>query len=146
VASDRPLTVLLAEDEEGLRRLMSSALQQAGITVLAATDGRAAVDAGGRFQGSIDLLVSDVVMPGCDGPETARRLLAERPEMRVMFVSGYAPEALGDLRVGDDQVELLQKPFTMAQFVARVRAAAGAEPPGAARREAGVGRSGDVYD
>lgn len=121
-AEDRPLTVLVAEDERGLRRLMCSGLERAGFKVLEAADGRAAVDVGEQYPGRIDLLVSDVVMPGCGGPEAARRLLAGRPEMRVMFVSGYAPESLGDLRVTDGEVVLLPKPFTIGELASRARA------------------------
>lgn len=122
--SGQPLTVLVAEDERGLRRLMCTSLEQAGFNVLEAADGRAAVDAGEQYPGRIDLLVSDVVMPGCGGPEAARLLLAERPEMRVMFVSGYAPDTLGDLHVPGEEVVFLPKPFAMSELTARARATA----------------------
>jgi two-component system, cell cycle sensor histidine kinase and response regulator CckA len=122
VDADRKMTVLVAEDEPGLRRLMCMSLEQAGFTVLEAADGRAAVDVGERHPGRIDLLVSDVIMPGWGGPEAARRLLADRPEMRVMFVSGYAPDTLGDLTATAGEVVLLPKPFAMSDLVLRARA------------------------
>jgi signal transduction histidine kinase/ActR/RegA family two-component response regulator len=119
---DRPVTVLLAEDERGLRRLMKASLEGDGFTVLEAADGRTAVDIAEQHCGRIDLLLSDVVMPGYTGPEVAARVVADRPETRVMFVSGYAPETLGDLRVAGAETLLLAKPFTMDDLSDRVKA------------------------
>jgi signal transduction histidine kinase len=118
---DRPRTVLLAEDERGLRRLIKSTLETEGFTVLEAGDGGAAVDVAERHRGTIDLLLSDVVMPVLGGPEVARKVTASRPETRVLFISGYAPETLGDLRVPGTMTRLLPKPFTMAELVETVR-------------------------
>jgi signal transduction histidine kinase/CheY-like chemotaxis protein len=131
---DRRCTVLLAEDERGLRRLIRSALELEGLVVLEAADGGAAVDVAENHPGTIDLLVSDVVMPVFGGPEVARRVLAGRPETRVLFISGYAPETLGDLHVRGTETSLLPKPFTMTDLVAKVRAllpARAGRPPGA---------------
>jgi signal transduction histidine kinase/CheY-like chemotaxis protein len=114
-------TILLAEDERGLRRLMRSTLEDGGFTVLEAGDGGTAVDVADRHSGTIDLLVSDVVMPVLGGPAVARRVLASRPEVRVLFVSGYAPDTLGDLTVPGTVATLLPKPFTMGELLARVR-------------------------
>jgi signal transduction histidine kinase/CheY-like chemotaxis protein len=122
VLGDRPSTVLLAEDERGLRRLIRSTLELEGFRVLEAGDGGSAVDVAERHPGTIDLLLSDVVMPVLGGPEVARTVLASRPETRVLFISGYAPETLGDLRVPGTRASLLPKPFTMAELVAKVRA------------------------
>jgi two-component system cell cycle sensor histidine kinase/response regulator CckA len=90
--------------------------------VLEAADGGAAVDIAERHSGTIDLLLSDVVMPVFGGPEVARRVVGRRPETRVLFISGYAPETLGDLRVPGTESRLLPKPFTMDTLVTRVRA------------------------
>lgn len=125
---DRPVTILLAEDERGLRRLMKSSLESEGFTVLEASDGRTAVDIAEQHVGRIDLLLSDVVMPGYTGPEVAARVVAERPETSVMFVSGYAPETLGDLRVGGADVVLMPKPFTMEELSDRVRTILAGQP------------------
>jgi signal transduction histidine kinase/ActR/RegA family two-component response regulator len=116
----RPATVLLAEDERGLRRLIRSTLEEAGYDVLEAADGGTAVDVADRHPGTIDLLLSDVVMPVLSGPEVARRLLATRPEMRVLFISGYAPDTLGELRVQGTTADLLPKPFSMMDLLERV--------------------------
>jgi two-component system, cell cycle sensor histidine kinase and response regulator CckA len=115
------LTVLLAEDEDDLRDLMRSFLEEAGFVVLDAADGRAALDLATQYPGRIDALVSDVVMPGIDGKELARRLGTERPEMRVLFVSGYTPDLLDGLEMAIAPPDLMQKPFTMQELVARVR-------------------------
>ncbi|HEY3380728.1 MAG TPA: ATP-binding protein [Vicinamibacterales bacterium] len=120
-AVERSATVLLAEDERGLRRLIKSCLERDGFVVLEAADGRAALDMAARHDGRIDVLLTDVVMPGLNGRELAIRLLPERPEMRVLFISGYAPDTLGDLKVADADPVLLQKPFAMRDLVEVVR-------------------------
>jgi CheY-like chemotaxis protein len=129
-ATGRPFTVLLAEDERGLRRLIRSTLELEGFTVLEAADGRAAVDTAEDYAGAIDLLLSDVVMPGLGGPDVARKVVHARPETRVLFISGYAPETLGDLRVPGTGAALLPKPFTMGELVAKVHALLPAQEPG----------------
>jgi signal transduction histidine kinase/ActR/RegA family two-component response regulator len=118
----RPFTVLLAEDEAGLRRLIRSTLEAEGFRVIEAADGQAAVDCAEQHPGAIDLFLSDVVMPGCAGPEAARRIVEERPETRVLFISGYAPEVLGDLRVRGAAVALVAKPFVLTDLLSQVRA------------------------
>ncbi len=119
---DRPSTILLAEDERGLRRLIRTTLEREGFTVLEAADGGAAIDVADRHPGTIDLLLSDVVMPVFGGPEVARRVVGGRPETRVLFISGYAPETLGALDVPGAGSSLLPKPFTMDELVTRVMA------------------------
>jgi DNA-binding response OmpR family regulator len=113
--------VLVVEDEPQVRAVTVRALSAAGYRVLAAADGREGIAVAGAEPGHIDLLVCDVVMPGTSGPEVAAALEKLRPHMRVLFVSGYTHDSLalrGELPAG---VMLLQKPFTPAVLLDRVR-------------------------
>jgi DNA-binding NtrC family response regulator len=99
-------TVLLVDDEELVRRLVRVLLQLEGFQVLEASHGEEALRMSATHPGTIDLMVSDVTMPGVRGPELARRLEAQRPEMKVLFMSGYpdVPIPTG--------APFLPKPFT----------------------------------
>jgi two-component system, cell cycle sensor histidine kinase and response regulator CckA len=115
-------TVLVAEDEAAVRHLVCRVLRGKGYRVLEASDGEAALQVAGKA-GTIDLLVTDLVMPGLGGAALAARLVAARPALRVVFITGYAPEAVerqGDLAVGSG---LLEKPFTADQLARKVREA-----------------------
>ena len=114
-------TILLAEDERGLRRLMRACLERAGYRVLEAADGRAAFELAAQHEGRIDLLLTDVIMPGMNGRELAERLEVERPEMRVLFVSGYSADMLKDLKLPNAGVAFLQKPFSLDTLLTRAR-------------------------
>jgi DNA-binding NarL/FixJ family response regulator len=120
----RPPTVLLAEDEDTVRRMLVTVLESAGFQVLAAANGHDALAAASAEPGPIDVLVTDVVMPAMDGVELAERLAADRPDTRVVFVSGYTqhPALEEGLRLGT--IELLRKPFSIHDLIARVRALA----------------------
>lgn len=111
-------TIMVVEDERGIRDLMKVTLEQAGYCVLVAKDGSAALDLARREQ-AIDLLVTDVVMPHMGGFELRDRLLELRPSLPVLFVSGYAPghRRAGNLRPGD---VILEKPFRPQALRARV--------------------------
>lgn len=114
-------TVLLVEDELLVRNLAADALRQHGYEVLAASTGLEALDLAMQTPKPVDVLVTDVVMPQMGGPQLAERLLAERPGLKVLFISGYSDMALtrqGRLLPG---TALLQKPFTPGQLVRRVR-------------------------
>lgn len=114
-------TVLLAEDEDAVRTVAVAALERRGYRVLAATDGDAAIAISRAFPGRIDLLVTDVVMPGMNGRELADRLTQSRPDLPVLYVSGYTEDA--DLRLGlaGATRSLLAKPFTSLELARRVR-------------------------
>jgi two-component system cell cycle sensor histidine kinase/response regulator CckA len=122
-------TVLVAEDEPEVRVAIERMLRLAGHEVLAAGDGEQAVAMSRAHRGPIDLLVTDVVMPHMGGGPLARRLMDERPEMRVLFVSGYSWE--GDLPSSDPArgIDFLQKPFDREQLMAKVAALLAAAPP-----------------
>ena len=115
-------TILVAEDEAAVRHLVCRVLRGKGYRVLEAVDGEAALEIA-LAAGAIDLLVTDLVMPGMGGAALASRLVELRPALRVVFITGYAPEAVerqGDLAVGSG---LLEKPFTADQLARKVREA-----------------------
>ncbi len=87
-------TVLLVEDEDAVRRLAQSGLKNSGYTVLEAGDGAKALELAAAHPGRIDLLITDVVMPGMSGPLLAEQLRAARPNLKVLFLSGYTGEAV----------------------------------------------------
>ncbi|HEV8266250.1 MAG TPA: response regulator [Gemmatimonadales bacterium] len=114
-------TVLLAEDDEPLRRLARRALASRGYTVLEADGGAAALEVGRRHAGPIHLLLTDVVIPDMDGRTLAQALRAERPELRVLYMSGYADKAIVHHGVLDPDVAYLAKPFTTEAVARKVR-------------------------
>jgi len=117
-------TILLVEDEEGLRALNARGLSSRGYTVLEAGNGMEAIEIFDR-QGDVDLVVSDVVMPEMDGPTLLKELRQRDPKVKVIFVSGYAEEAfaknLPSNEHGKEQYAFLAKPFTLKQLVAEVK-------------------------
>jgi signal transduction histidine kinase/CheY-like chemotaxis protein len=116
-------TILLAEDEEGVRELLEEVLGRNGYTVLTASSGAEAVQISEFYEGEVHLLVTDVVMPGMSGPDVASRLRARRPGIRVVFLSGYTDDALaakGGLAAGE---HFLQKPFSASELVQLIRQA-----------------------
>jgi two-component system cell cycle sensor histidine kinase/response regulator CckA len=116
-------TILLVEDEEGLRGLNARGLTSRGYTVLQAANGFEAIEAFDSYFGKIDLVVSDVVMPEMDGPTLLTRLRNRDPDVKIIFVSGYAEEAFEkNLPEGEkDKYNFLAKPFTLKQLVAAVK-------------------------
>ncbi len=114
-------TILLVEDEEAVRMLSRALLERQGYRVLAASDAEEAMQIAGRESASIDLLVTDVVMPGESGPELFERLRPLRPAMRVLFLSGYTDEAIVRRGVLKPGTPFLQKPFTATSLSTKVR-------------------------
>ncbi len=115
-------TVLLVEDEAGLLALAAELLESLGYRVLEAERAERALDLARRHAGAIDLLLTDVVMPGLNGRELARQVLALRPGISVVLMSGYASEALGTDGL-EDVGPLLRKPFTQAELSVVLREA-----------------------
>ena len=117
----RDLTVLVVEDQDSVRRLASHALHACGCRVLEAAGGDEALRLAEAVQGSCQLVVTDVVMPGMSGKTLAEHLRARWPEIKVIFMSGYPNEVI--LRHGllDGEVNYLEKPFTPAELAAKVR-------------------------
>jgi len=116
-------TILLVEDEEGLRGLNARGLTSRGYTVLQAANGFEAVEAFDSYFGKIDLVVSDVVMPEMDGPTLLTKLRSRDPGVKIIFVSGYAEEAFEkNLPEGEEyKYNFLAKPFTLKQLVGAVK-------------------------
>jgi two-component system cell cycle sensor histidine kinase/response regulator CckA len=114
-------TILLVEDEEGLRALNARGLVSRGYTVLEAGNGVEAIEVLERHGGSVDLVVSDVVMPEMDGPTLLKELRKRIPELKIVFVSGYAEDAFEKSLPQGEQFAFLPKPFTLKQLVAAVK-------------------------
>jgi signal transduction histidine kinase/CheY-like chemotaxis protein len=114
-------TVLLVEDEDGLRQLLKTVLEGAGYSVLEAANGKRALELCGAHDGPIDILVSDVVMPGMSGRELVDRIVPMRPEARVLLISGYTQTAGFEHTIAKAGAAFLQKPFTPDVFLTRVR-------------------------
>ena len=119
--------MLLVEDEAGVRDLARRMLERAGYRVLDAASGPDAEAIFAEHRGSIDLLVTDVVMPGMSGPDLFRRLAVEQPGLKVVYISGYATEAMARQLKLDRGQPHVQKPFTARS--ARVLRARGARRP-----------------
>jgi two-component system, cell cycle sensor histidine kinase and response regulator CckA len=116
-----PATILVVEDEEDVRELARDVLEMNGYAVLEALDVDDAVRLARTHPGPIDLLITDVVMPGASGPELARRLRAHRPDLRVLCMSGY-PESADRRIEGEARWNAwLEKPFTHAGLMQKVR-------------------------
>jgi len=114
-------TILVVEDEHSVRHLMARALREQGYVVLEASSGREALEAARAGAQRIDLLLSDVVMPEMSGKALASYLVAERPDLRTLFVSGYTDDDVIRHGVENSRVAFLQKPFTMGALLAKVR-------------------------
>ena len=113
-------TVLLAEDDDGVRAYTRLVLQDHGYRVIEARHGVEALDLCERHAGSIELLVTDVIMPNLNGRETAARLQSVRPRMRVLYLSGYSDDVVRNGR-SDVDCQFLQKPFTPNELARKVR-------------------------
>jgi two-component system cell cycle sensor histidine kinase/response regulator CckA len=113
-------TILLVEDEEGLRALNARGLSSRGYTVLEAGNGLEAIETLEKH-GHVDLVISDVVMPEMDGPTLLKELRRRDPEVKIIFVSGYAEEAFSKNLPSQEQYAFLAKPFTLKQLVAEVK-------------------------
>lgn len=114
-------TILLVEDEEPLRKVCTEFLEQLGYRMLAASNAKEAVALVEGYSGKIDLLITDVVMPGLPGPELAEALLAFRPDLKVIFISGYAEGSLAPNGILKPGTVLVNKPFTIRALTAKLR-------------------------
>ncbi|MGV7211988.1 cell cycle histidine kinase CckA [Bradyrhizobium sp. UFLA05-112] len=114
-------TILLVEDEEGLRALNARGLRSRGYTVVEAENGVEAMEVLDEQSGAIDLVVSDVVMPEMDGPTLLKAMREKNPDIKFIFVSGYAEDAFEKSLPEGQQFDFLPKPFTLSQLVAAVK-------------------------
>ena len=114
-------TILLVEDEEGLRSLNARGLRSRGYSVIEASNGIEAMEALEEKDGAVDLVVSDVVMPEMDGPTLLREMRIRNPNLKIIFVSGYAEEAFDKSLPENEQFAFLAKPFALSALVAKVK-------------------------
>jgi CheY-like chemotaxis protein len=114
-------TILLVEDDEDVRDIAREVLERAGYRVLAAEDAEAAQRVEDAHDGSIDLLLTDVVMPGLGGPALAELLLARRPDMKVLYTTGYIDDDVAHHGVLQPGVAVLEKPFTLEALLEAVQ-------------------------
>ncbi len=114
-------TVLLVEDQDDVRTLARRVLEGRGYTVLPARNGDEALELVARYRNRIHVLVTDVVMPGINGRDLARRVTSSRPDVKVLFVSGYTGEAVHQRGLLEPGVAFLQKPFTAEVLARKVR-------------------------
>ena len=114
-------TILLVEDEELVRSLSRQVLESCGYHVIEASDGIEALEILEKDTGSIDLLITDVIMPRMGGRELSERLRSMRPELPILFASGYTDEAVVRHGVLDSNINFLQKPFTLDDVARKVR-------------------------
>jgi two-component system cell cycle sensor histidine kinase/response regulator CckA len=114
-------TVLLVEDEEELRALNARGLKSRGYTVIEAGNGIEALEELEKQGGRIDVVVSDVVMPEMDGPTLMKELKQRKPDIKIIFVSGYAEDAFDKNLADRKQFNFLAKPFTLKQLVTVVK-------------------------
>jgi CheY-like chemotaxis protein len=114
--------VLVVEDEDALREVTRRLLVRQGYTVITAANGAEAITAASSYQGTIDLLVTDVIMPQMLGREAAEKIHHTRPAMQVLYMSGYAQPFLASQGRLDPGVTLLDKPFTERELLEKVNA------------------------
>ena len=128
-------TVLVVEDERGVRRLVARMLTRIGYQVLVARDGLDAETVANDHDGPIHLLLTDVVMPGLGGKQVADRLAATHPDMRVLYMSGYTDDTIVDHGVLDPGTQFIQKPFSGAAVARRVREVLDSDRPDLTRHD-----------
>jgi two-component system cell cycle sensor histidine kinase/response regulator CckA len=121
-------TILLVEDEKGVRELAREYLEMTGYTVLQAGDGLSALALAAKHSSPIHLLMTDVVMPGISGRELAERIKKIRPEVKVLYMSGYTDQAVVHHGILESDAVLLQKPFTLPTLASKLREILTAEP------------------
>ena len=114
-------TILLVEDEEGLRALNARGLKSRGYSVIEAGNGVEALEMFEGAGGKVDLVVSDVVMPEMDGPTLLKELRKKNPDLKMIFVSGYAEEAFEKSLPAGEKFAFLPKPFTLKQLIEQVK-------------------------
>jgi len=119
-SQERPATVLLVEDEAPVRAFASRALKLRGYKVVEAGDAEAALATLSRGETDFDLFITDVVMPGMDGPSWVREAMRDHPDIKVVFVSGYSEDDIGELSDGIPNAVFLPKPFSLSDLTATV--------------------------
>ena len=116
MASDGSETILIAEDQESIRVLIKGFLEQRGYTVLAAEDGLEAISLLNEYPQAIDLLVTDVLLPGVEGGDVVKRSLERRPTIQVLYITGFGEEV-----IPNGSAAFLLKPFRLEELARKIR-------------------------
>jgi DNA-binding response OmpR family regulator len=127
---DRTKVILVVDDEPDVRELLRQALKAGGFAPLTAGEGEEALAVIRHFEGRIDLVLTDVMMPVLDGVTLSRRLAKDWPSLPVLFMTGYPAETLAALGFLPAETPRIEKPFEIRELLARIRAALGSSPPG----------------
>jgi len=114
-------TILLVEDDEGVRGLAKDTLEASGYTVLAVSNGQEAIEISEHYPKPIELLLTDVVMPGLGGREVAERVQQQRPTIKVLFMSGYTDDLILTHGVAAGTAAFIEKPFSAPKLLGRIR-------------------------
>jgi DNA-binding NtrC family response regulator len=114
-------TLMVAEDEEGVREAMCGYLRSLGYTVLAASSGQQALSVASQHEGHIDLLITDAVMPKMNGRELSQMLTSLRPGLKTIHISGYTDDSVLRHGIQDMHATFLQKPFSLGTLANKVR-------------------------
>jgi len=120
-------TILVVEDDDGVRKLTREFLKINGYTVLEARNGAEAIQIPARHAGPVDLLLTDVLMPGMNGREVAQQFVSLRPETKVLFMSGYTEDAITHLGILEPGVAFIEKPFSPDELAHKVRSVLGSK-------------------
>jgi DNA-binding response OmpR family regulator len=115
-------TILIAEDEPDLRELTRIFLESYGYKVIEAPNAYKAIQEAETCAEPIHLLLTDVIMPGMSGRQLAEKILSKRPQMKIVYMTGYTDDMVVQHKVLEPGVQLLQKPFTKAELAMKVRA------------------------
>lgn len=119
--SEEVKTILVVDDEEAVREVLARFLERESYQVLLAAGGTEALTLSKSHSGPIDLLVADVIMSPINGRELAERLLGERPQLRILFISGYVDDPALREDIAQGRLEFLAKPFTRQELVGKVQ-------------------------
>jgi two-component system cell cycle sensor histidine kinase/response regulator CckA len=114
-------TILLVEDEDAVRMFASRALRDKGYRVMESSNGESALEFIKKSGNTIDLVVTDVVMPKMDGPSLINQIKTQNPNMKVIFISGYTEDSFRDSLTSDSTVHFLSKPFSIKELACKVK-------------------------
>lgn len=118
--TQRTETILLVEDKDSIRRLVRRILENNGYTVIDASSGANALEKASSYQGTIHMLITDVIMPAMKGQEVAQQISKVRPDIKILYISGYADDTFANNEITEPGPILLSKPFTQEKLIYRV--------------------------